>query len=179
MLVPVTPQSSLYLVVGEDAAVTHWTCERIPHLALRIPYSPPGMVLGPTSAIGVTDGQHMLAGIVFHGYDPYVQSIEVSCAAEDRRWANREVFRAVLRYPFAQLDCQRVTAATPRRATSTRRFLEGLGFRREGSIRRGFGDDNAIVYGLLREEWLEGRFCCPRGALTDGEEKRPTAPSGA
>jgi RimJ/RimL family protein N-acetyltransferase len=164
----------LRLLFGHDADVTHWVCERIPHTAIRIPHFDRGQVLGPCAAIGVLDEDgRMIAGVVYHNYDPFLAGIEVSCASDGARWANRETFRALLRYPFTQLRCARITAATPRRATSTRQFLEGLGFVREGSLRRAFGDDNAIVYGLLREDWEQGRFCRPRastGRLSDGQE---------
>jgi hypothetical protein len=172
------------LLYGHDEEVTHWVCENIPHLAIRIPDFPLGHVLGPAVAIGVLgdDGQ-LIAGVVFHGYDPYVRAMEVSCAATTPRWGNRAVFSEIMRYPFEGAKVQRLTAATPRRAkpgaTSPRKFLEGLGFVREGSIRRGFGDDNAIIYGLLREEWLDGRFCRPRGALTGEQKVRSHAAASA
>lgn len=175
----------MILLRGHDAEVTHWVCERIPHLRVRIPYFEPGQVLGDTRAFGVlNDHGVLIAGVVFHGYDPFVQAIEVSCAAESPRWGNREIFREILRYPFEAAQCRRVTAVTPRRAppgaTSPRKFLEGLGFVREGSIRFGFGDQNAIVYGLLREEWEAGRFCRPRerGGLSLGQEV-PQVPHAA
>lgn len=166
------------LLHGHDADVTHWVCERIPHLAIRIPYFERGQVLGPAVALGVVDETGIIAGVVFHGYDPFVKSIEVSCAATSPRWGNRETFRSLLRYAFDQCKVQRVTACTPRRATSSRRFLEGLGFQREGSIRRGFGDDNAILYGLLVEDWASGRFCAPRRVLTDEQEIQPSPAAG-
>lgn len=176
MIVTVGPTSDLRLLYHHDAEVIHWVCERIPHLAVRIPFFDKGGVLGPAVGIGVVDGAgELIAGTIFHGYDPFVKAIEVSCAASTSRWASRAVFRQILRYPFEELLCARVTAVTPRRsppaATSPRKFLEGLGFVREGSIRLGFGDDNAIVYGLLADEWRDGRFCRARGPLTDGEEK--------
>lgn len=160
------------LLFGHSADVTHWVCERVPHLALRVPYFDRGQVLGPAEAIGVVKDGALVAGVVFHGYDPFVKAMEVSCAADTPRWGSPAIFRAILRYPFEQLGCVRVSAVTPRRATSPRRFLEGLGFQREGSIRRGFGTDNAILYGLLAEDWANGRFC-RRGALTRGEEVSP------
>lgn len=172
------------LLYGHDADVIHWVCTHIPHLAVRVPYFDKGAVLGPAVGIGVlSPAGDLIAGTVFHGYDPFVKAMEVSCAAITPRWGNREVFGAILRYPFETADCQRLTAVTPRRspegATSPRQFLEGLGFKREGSIRRGFGSDNAIVYGLLREEWLEGRFCRPRRGVAGGQEIRPDAPACA
>lgn len=155
------------LLFGHDREVAHFVALNIPHLRERIPYFPPGEVFGPGAAIGVlNDGGELIAGVVYHNHDPFIRNIEVSCAAVTPTWGNREIFRALLRYPFDQVKVQRVTALTPRRqsgATSPRRFLEGLGFVREGSIRRGFGTDNAIIYGLLAEEWREGRFCRPRG----------------
>lgn len=142
------------LLFGHDADVTHWVCEHVPHLAVRIPYFERGQVLGLAAAIGVLDARgEMVAGVVFHAYDPFVRSMEVSCAAVTPRWGNRETFRAILRYPFEQCKVVRLSAATPKRSTSPRRFLEGLGFRREGAIRRGFVDDTAILYSLLAEDW--------------------------
>lgn len=163
------------ILYGHSDEVAHWVATRIPHIRPRVPYFAFGKVFGESQSLGVLSGGELVAGVVFHNHDPFVGNIEVSCAAATPRWGNREIFRSVLRYPFAQLGCIRVTALTPRHhpkgATSPRRFLEGLGFQREGSLRRALGDDNLIVYGLLRDEWEGGRFCRPRrDALTDGQE---------
>lgn len=147
------------LLFGHDREVAHFVALNIPHLRERIPYFPPGEVFGQSVAIGVLDGAGaLIAGVVYHNYDPFIRNIEISCAAATPRWGNREIFRALLRYCWLGANCRRVTATAPKRSTSTRRFLEGLGFRREGSIRFGAGDQNSIVYGLLREEWEAGRF---------------------
>lgn len=167
----------LHTLYGHDRDIAHWVAERIPHLRPRLQHFEHGMVFGPCAAIGVVDDLGaLIAGVVFHGYDPFTGNIEVSCASDTPRWGNREIFREILRYPFSQLSCTRCTAVTPRRAppgaTSPRKFLEGLGFVREGSVRRGFGSENAIIYGLLAEEWATGRFCAPRrrnGDLGDGK----------
>lgn len=164
------------LLYGRDREVAHWVCERIPHLAIRIPYYELGMVLGPATAIGVTDDAGVMAGgVIFHNHDPFVRSMEVSCAAANPAWATRGVLRILLRYAFLTADCTRLSAATPKTSTSPRRFLEGIGFKREASIRRGFGTENALVYGMLREEWEHGPFGPRRQRnedLTDGEEVR-------
>lgn len=171
------------LVFGQDAAVAHWTAQRIPHVAWRIPEVGFGQAFGPSAAIGVADEQdHLLAGVVFHNWDSHHRVIDISCASDGPRWFSREIARSVLRYAFAQIQCQRLTAVTPRKATSTRRFLEGLGFKREGSARRGFGDDNAIIYGLLAEDWAAHPINRPRAereGLTDGQEIRALAAAGA
>jgi len=128
-------------------------------------------MFGPGAAIGVVDRHDQLVGgVVYHNYDRYNRSVELSCASSTSRWLTREMVGGLLRYPFTQLECQRCTAVTPRRATSARRFLEGLGFKREGSVRRGFGDDNAIIYGLLAEEWAQNPLSQPkRESLSHGQ----------
>ena len=169
------------LLFGQDRDVAHWVAQHIPHMAIRIPDFGYGETFGMGAAIGVIDSEGVLAGgVVYHNYDPYCRSMELSCASTTPRWLTREIVGGLLRYPFLQANCQRLTSVTPRRATSTRRLLEGLGFRREGSIRRGFGDDNAIVYGLLAEDWAAHRLSQPRrGSLTDEQEKRPISAAAA
>jgi RimJ/RimL family protein N-acetyltransferase len=167
----------LNLLYGHDAEVALWVARRIPFTQRRLARDPTIPPFGLCVAIGVLNSRReLVAGTVFHGYDPDCRSIEVSCAGTSRVWARPEIVRAILRYPFETAHCQRCTAVTPRKATSPRRFLEALGFKREGSIRRGFGDDNAIVYGLLAEEWAAHRL--NRG-LTDVEERLPRAAARA
>lgn len=163
------------LLYQHDAEVIHWVCEHIPHLRERVPYFDKGGVLGPAVGIGVLDDAGaLIAGVVFHGYDPFVKAVEVSCASSTRMWAKPAVVREILRYPFEQLQLIRVSAATPKRSTSPRRFLENLGFRREGSIRRGFGDDSAIIYGLLAEDWAAHRINQRAPSAVDEQSTTPT-----
>lgn len=147
------------LLYGHDAEVAHWVGLHIPLTALRLARDPMTPPFGPCVAIGVLNPAcELVAGTVFHSYDPDCRSIEVSCAATSRMWARPEVVRAIMCYPFETAKCQRMTAVTPKRAREPRRFLEALGFKREGSIRRGYGSDAAIIYGLLAEEWAAHRI---------------------
>lgn len=141
------------VVLGRDAAVADWVLSRIPHMA--------GGGFGPCVAIGVTDAAGTpVAGAVYHGYTalPGGGDIQMSMAADSARWARRGVIRALLDYPFNDAGCHRITTLTPARNGRALRINAGLGFEREGCIRRGFGDDDAIVMGLLREDagrWLD------------------------
>lgn len=152
------------LLTGFDKEVTQWVAERIPHVR-EFPQS---------VAIGVLAGDDLVAGVVFHDYHPEYAYIEVSMAATTAKWASRSVIGAILSYPFLQLQCQRITAVTPRKSEQPRRFLEGIGFKREGVLRLGFGDDNAVIYGLLRSEWEAGKYCPVRPL--DGEEGKRIQP---
>jgi RimJ/RimL family protein N-acetyltransferase len=170
------------LLYGHDRDVAHFVACNIPHMRERVPYYSMGEVFGPCVATGVLNSAGtLIAGVVYHNYDPFSRNIEMSCASITPRWGSREIFSTLLSYCWDTANCARITSVTPRRsppgATSPRRFLEGLGFVREGSIRRGFGSDNAIVYGLLREDWERGRFCRPRAV--DGGEISPKSAAAA
>jgi RimJ/RimL family protein N-acetyltransferase len=150
------------LLFGSDLFVADWVAQRIPSAARRMHESELGQAFGPATAIGVVDSRgELVGGLVYHAYDKWCRSIELSCAATTGRWLTREIVCALLRYPFDQLSCVRVTCVTPRRATSVRRFLQHLGFKREGLVRRGFGNDDAIILGLLRNEWRRSRWVQP------------------
>lgn len=123
----------------------------------------------------------MAAGAVYHAYRPEFRGIEISFAMRPGLYLSRSAISALLRYPFIELNCVRVTAVTPLKATSTRQFLEKLGFKREGVLRRAFGTDDAVVYGMLAKEWARSAFNVdrrrdvpplPMRGLRHGQENR-------
>lgn len=140
------------LVIGRDAMVADWVGHQISHVGS-------GEAFGPCSAIGVeAEGGEPLGGVVFSNWQPACRSIEVSFASSSPRWLTRPIIRTIMAYPFGQLGCQRVTAVTPRRNKPARRFVEVFGFKREGLVRKGFGDDDAVISGLLKREWDASRW---------------------
>ena len=148
------------LVAGADEAVATWVARQL------------GVVnFGPCSAFGVMDegGEHV-GGIVFHNYHPRYRSVEISLAMRSPHWATREIIRRTLGFAFEHLACGRITLSTPQSAASARRLLTKLGFKQEGLVRRGFGTDDAVISGLLEEEWRSGRW----GPLADGQGHAPS-----
>ena len=139
-------------VFGRDEELIRWACE-------RIGYAKPERFAVGCNAIGVTDAEGVVrAAAIYSGYDGDFHDIEISFAMDPGFYLSRSAISMLLRYPFGQLKCKRVTAATPLRATSTRQFLEKLGFKREGVLRRRFGTDDAAVYGILAKEWDRSVF---------------------
>jgi RimJ/RimL family protein N-acetyltransferase len=140
------------LLFGHDRELARWAAARIPHMGADADF-------GPCAALGVVgeDGR-LLGAVVFSSYYPRYRSIEISFAAASPRWLTLRLVRQILAYPFTQLDCIRVTAVTPKRERRARRFIEDFGFKREGLVRKGFGGDDAVVYGLLKAEWLRSRW---------------------
>jgi len=158
------------LVLDQSSGVAAWVAARIPQMQGADDF-------GPCAAIGIVAGDgRALGGVVFSNWQPRFRSIEVSFASDSARWLTRGLIRRILAYPFDQLGCARLTAITPRKARAARAFLDRFGFKREGVIRRGFGDDDAIVSGLLKREWERSRWAAdqrPGSGLSGG-----STPSG-
>lgn len=141
------------LILDDPGRVAGWVADKIPAVGER-GFGDPGLY-----AIGVLSKDGTLgAGIVFHGWRPQYADVEVSQAITDKRCITRDVIRALLHYPFNVLKCQRITAHAPSRLQGSVSFMERTGFCREGLKRRGFGDDDCIVMGLLRDDWLNGPY---------------------
>lgn len=110
---------------------------------------------GPCRAIGVIRRGELAAVAVFHCYRH--PNIEISFVTCDRHWATPQTVRGILRYPFVQLGCKRLTAITERKNQPTVAFLYRLGFRLEGTHPDVFESGDALTFGLLRkdaERWL-------------------------
>lgn len=134
------------LVLGRDAEVAEWVADNIPHVSH----------FKDMAAIGVERNGELIGGVVYHEFRG--NDIQMSCAAANPRWLKRGFLNALFAYPFLQLGCDRVSSFAPKKNMHTRRFLEKLGFKEEGNMRRGFKNDDCILYGMLKEDckWIEG-----------------------
>lgn len=134
---------------GENALVAEWVSQRITSINADFKNC---------VAIGVTKNGKLIAGVVYHNYFPDFKNIELSMAADSPMWATKDIIKALLQYPFIQLGCKRITTCTSARNKRALKFNYGIGFRREGVIRRGYGNHDMIICGMLRKEaerWLK------------------------
>ena len=136
--------------LGYDEVVSKWVAAQIPHCVNGF---------GPCVTIGFSHDDVLIAGVVYHEYRPAYKSIEMSIAAVSPKWATKGNLRAIFAYPFLDLKANRVTAITPRKNKRARHLIEGVGFKLEGVARKGFGSEDAVIYGMLRDEcrWINGR----------------------
>ena len=135
------------LIYGHDRELALWVGQ-------RLGLDGPVRGVDPT-AIGVARGGEIMAVALFSNFQP--PTIEVTFVTSTPRWASREMIRGILRYPFVQLGCKRVTAVTEACNKPSRAFLERLGFWQEGVHPDAFPSGDGISYGLLRkdaERWL-------------------------
>ena len=77
--------------------------------------------------------------------------------ADRRQGYGREALNLVLRYAFDELNLHRLSAATFEYNTAALNFLQGVGFaievRRRQAVNRDGRRWDAILLGLLRDEW--------------------------
>ncbi len=157
------------LFTGCDEGVAAWVARE---LGIRD--------FGPSSAFGVADESgKIVGGIVFHNYQPQYRSVEVSIAMLTPRWANPGIIRRTLSYAFDTLNVRRITATTPRKAASARRFLTKLGFRYEGMAWKGFGTDDAVISGLRDYEWRASKWGPLNGQVNPAGARSNASRAGA
>jgi len=122
------------LVYGDEVA--QWVWARV------------GLPCKEFAAIGLK-GNDIVSGVVYTRYSPSA-GIELTIASEGLTWAVPDYFRAIFAYPFKQLDCQRATAVVAAGNAKSRKLCERLGFVQEGYLKYGFKDDDAVLYGIYR-----------------------------
>ena len=93
-------------VYGHDAIVADFVAHLIPHC--RRGFGPQAV------AVGVVDGSVLIAGIVYHNWDPEAGIIEISGAAlPGVQWLTRETLKRMYRYPFFVCGCQMKVMRVP------------------------------------------------------------------
>jgi RimJ/RimL family protein N-acetyltransferase len=113
---------------------------------------------GDCTAIGF--GDPIVAGVVFHNWNPEAGVIEVSAASTCRKWLTRDGAKQIGSYPFDQLECQAVVARHSEKNARARRIWRALGAT-EYIIPRLRGRYDAEVIAVLTvEDWrrFEGRL---------------------
>lgn len=145
-----------------DKAVTKWVMDRVPEEGMTSVDD-----IGPHVCFGIyredRDGTcTALAGVVFNWFRSleYGNDIRVIIAADDPSWCLPGVLRELFAYPFEIAKCQRITAVIRDGNERSLKLCLGLGFRKEGVLRKGYnGKSNAIVLGMLKSEckWLKKR----------------------
>jgi RimJ/RimL family protein N-acetyltransferase len=150
------------LVFGRDEQIAKFVQARIPNMERGF---------GMCAAIGVIRRNKLVGGIVYHEYRPELKTIMVSMAGEGF-WMTPSVLTSFFAYPFEQLGCNRIWLMTAKRNKRTRRFVEGIGFKLEGCMRRGFLTDDLMIYGVLAREcrWLEKEENGQIGSIAAGAD---------
>jgi len=142
---------TLRYLYGYDTLVSQFVASLIPHC--RRGFAPTAKTIGV-----VDEGDKLIAGVVFHNYDPEAEMIEISGAATTPRWLSRGMVARMHQYPFHQCGCQMVAMRIP---ADNERLLRQLAVYDYGFVLvpRLFGRDrDGVVATLTDDDWAANRF---------------------
>ena len=132
-------------LIGKDFEVTTWVARQIKVREIRHVYK----------AFGVVKDGELIAGVVLSQYTGF--DVWLSGAATKRDWLSRRLIVDLADFVFNDLKCVRMTAVCKKQNKHARQMLVRLGFREEGTLKKGYdGINDAVFYGMLGDDskWL-------------------------
>ena len=138
------------LLLGHDDTVESFVAQRVPGCEDGF---------GASRSFGIIDRSGTLvAGWIWHNWDPHSGTIEFSGAALGPGWLNRKILQDLFSYAFEGAGCQMVI--TRNRADNHRlhKQLKSIGFNRF-DIPRLFGRDaDGVAWTLTDDDWKESKY---------------------
>ena len=114
---------------------------------------------GPCQAIGVIDNDgRLLAGWVWHGWDPSAETMEFSGASLTPHWMTQDILHKLFSYAFDEVGCQMVLTRNSESNKRLHRQLTRYGFTR-WDVPRLFGrGENGVFWTLTDDAWRANNF---------------------
>ena len=113
---------------------------------------------GNCKAIGVLDGDTLVAGVVFHNWNPEAGVIEISGASVTPKWMTRNVVAGLFEYAFDQIGCQLVIARVAERNRHVQRGFRRFGFAEVFVARMRGRNEGELIFTFTDDAWRESRF---------------------
>ena len=138
------------LLFGHSDAVERFVAGLIPRCADGF---------GPCQAIGVIDNDgRLLAGWVWHGWDPSAETMEFSGASLTPHWMTQDILHKLFSYAFDEVGCQMVLTRNSESNKRLHRQLTRYGFTR-WDVPRLFGrGENGVFWTLTDDDWRANNF---------------------
>lgn len=141
-------------VYGYDEIVSKFVASLIPEVReLGFPAT--------SRAIGIIDAKgHLVAGMVYHNWDPASGVIEMSGAAlPGQQWLSRETLKRIYQYPFHDCGCQMVIMRVPADNQRLLRQLAAVNYSFITIPRLLGRNRDAVACLLTREAWEANKIC--------------------
>lgn len=109
-------------------------------------------------SMGVFDGPDLVAGTLYHNWQPSEGVIELTSASTTPRWLQRPIIKAMFSLPFDRLDVRLTVLRVSEKNRVMRSIARRFGFS-ETIIPRLRGPDEAeCVYTLSAQEWADHKM---------------------
>lgn len=135
------------LLFGASDQIAAWVSERLG-----------GPDFGNCQAVGVLQGDVLIAGVVFHGWQPDSNVIEVSAAAYSPKWATRSNLTRLFAYPFDGLGVRIAFARMAEKNERARRLWRAFGATETAIPELRDAGEAEIIATLTRAQWQGSRL---------------------
>lgn len=121
----------------------------------RVIWGKTGEIRDYCSAAMFDDGV-LIAGVLYHNYQPESGVVELSTGSQSKRWLNRTTLRAIFDLPFRMLGCRLCVLRVSERNTVMCSIARRVGFD-EYRIPELRGPGEAeMIYTMTAEQWARG-----------------------
>lgn len=109
--------------------------------------------------LGIVDDEgQLIAGLVYHNWNPESAVIEISGAADNPRWLTRPVLHDMFSYPFQQIGVQMVVMRVSEKNKRLHRILKAYGFDDYRIPRLRGRNEAEMIYTLTDDAWRSSAF---------------------
>lgn len=137
------------ILYGETPLVSQWVAGHLPNVDS----------FGQCEAIGVLSREGaLIAGVVYHDYQPTCRNIQLSIASISPMWARRENIVGLLAYPFRQLGVFMAWTATPIENRKALKLTGHIGFGHDVTLAHTFGPKKHAVIRQMRKHEFERMY---------------------
>ena len=136
------------LVFNRSQELAAAVARQLPHVG------EPGF--GACEAVGIVsaDGRP-LGAVVYHDYIPSAGTCQISMASMSPLWAHPQTVADLLAIPFDQYRVRKIWTCIPHDNERAIRFNEGIGMKREATLRHQFAQNrHAVIFGMMRGQYL-------------------------
>jgi len=114
---------------------------------------------GPcVTAAVVNKADEIVAGVVFHNWNPEAGVIEASAASVNPKWAQRGVLKELTDYAFRRAGCQMLVARTDEGNRRVRRLWKALGAAEYIIPRLRGREASEVILCVSDDAWQKSKF---------------------
>lgn len=117
-----------------------------------------GRDFGNCQALAVIEDEKLIAGMIYHNYEPDAGVVEISGAGTSKRWLTRQTLRVMFQIPFVDWKCQAVVMRVSDEDEALHSILFRYGFERYVIPRLRGRSSNENVFVLTDENWAANKF---------------------
>lgn len=109
-------------------------------------------------SMGVFSRDQLVAGTLYHNWQPETGVIELTSASLEKRWLTRPVINAMFELPFQRLGCQMVVLRVREDNDNMQGIARSFGFDEYFIPRLGGRDKGEHIFTFTDDQWASSKF---------------------